>query len=115
VRRLFAASVALGLVGAAMLSSAAWAELESGRYTRILAALLVLDVLTVVLQPVLAAGRRGVVAYRLRLTVEDGDEVAARVDAADLAAAAAKAIRRLERSGRHVVTVTVDRGSVGGG
>jgi hypothetical protein len=103
VRRLFAVSSALVVVLAALLTVVVWAEVDSERFGRGFGALVVLNVLLVVLQPVLARARPGGKAYRLRVRLVPGDTVELTVEAPDLAAAAAKAIRALERDGRHVV------------
>lgn len=55
-----------------------------------------LDLLAVVLQPILARARPTGAIDRLRIVVAPGETVVMNVDAADLAAAAAKAIRTLE-------------------
>jgi hypothetical protein len=102
VRRLFAASTALALVLAAMTSAAAWGEIDDQGYYRILAAVAVLDVLLVALQPLLALTRPVGVAYHLRILVDPDDVIETTVDAPDLASAAARAIRTIERSGRQV-------------
>jgi Kef-type K+ transport system membrane component KefB len=102
VRRLFRASVALVIVLAGMVSAAIWAEVDDERYLRIVAALVVLDVLLCTLQPILALMRPAGVPHRLRLRGEAGEEVEATVEAADFAAAAAKAIRAAERDGHRV-------------
>lgn len=102
VRRLFAASTALALLLAAMLTAGAWAEIDSSAYYRILAAFAVLDVLIVALQPILALMRPVGAAYRLRIFVEPGEVVETTVEAPDLGSAAARAIRTIERSGREV-------------
>lgn len=104
-RTLFPLSVALVLVVAAMATAAAWGEIDSSVYYRILGAIAVLDVLAVALQPILTAGRTGKAAYRLRVTVAGGEEIATTVEAADFGTAAAKAIRSVERSGRRAVAV----------
>lgn len=105
-RTLFPLSVALVLVVAAMATAAAWGEIGSGVYWRFLGAIAVLDVLTVALQPILTAGRAGRGAYRVRVAVAGGEEIELLVDAADFAAAAAKAIRGVERNGRRAVGVS---------
>lgn len=104
VRVLFAASCVLALVLAALATVAAWAEIEDSLlYFRILAAVAVLDVLLVVLQPVVALARPRGDVHRLRLTVDPGGELETTIEATDFAAAAARAIRTAERDGRRVV------------
>lgn len=105
VSRLFALSVALALVAAGLLATAVWAEIESEGYFRVLGALVVLDVLAVLLQPVLALSRPHPDVYRLKLMVDSGEELEQTVEAGDFAAAAAKAIRSAEAGGRSVTAV----------
>jgi hypothetical protein len=90
------------LAAALMGSAAAWLELESSLYFRILGSVVVLDALAVALQPVLAWLRPAEHAYPLRLSLDAGDPVALTVTAPDFASAAAKAIRAEEGSGRRV-------------
>jgi hypothetical protein len=105
VRALFPVSCALATVLATMVSVAAWAQFEDALYFRILGALAVLDLLTVALQPVLAAGRSRREVHHLRLVVDRGEEIETDVEAVDFAAAASRAIRDTERSGRRVLRV----------
>jgi hypothetical protein len=102
VRRLFASSVLLVLALATMVAVAAWAEIGAEGYFRILGSIAVLDVLAVVLQPILTLSRSAGRSYRLRVRVEPGDTIEMTVEAANLAAAAPKAIRAIEREGREV-------------
>jgi hypothetical protein len=108
LRRLFAASVALAIVIASMLTVAIWAEIEDNEiYFRVLGALAVADVLTVTLQPVLA--RMGVgtapTIHHLRLLVEPGGESERDVEASTFAGAVAKAVTSAERNGARVVRI----------
>jgi hypothetical protein len=105
VRWLFAASSGLVVVLAAMFTVLIWAEIDSQGYGRVFGALLVLDVLLAALQPVLARARPTETAYRLRVAVAPDETVELAVEATDLAAAAAKAIRTLERDGRRVLAL----------
>jgi hypothetical protein len=105
VTALFAVSCVLALTLATMASLAAWAELDDAVFLRIFGALAVLDVLVVLLQPVIALGRRPGEVYHLRLGLEHGDELERDVEAADFAAAASRAIRETERTGRRVARV----------
>jgi hypothetical protein len=102
VRRLFVSSVVLVLALATMVSIAAWAEIGAQGYFRILGSIAVLNVLAVALQPILALSSSRAHTYRLRVRVEPSDTVEMTVEAANLAAAAAKAIRAIERDGREV-------------
>src|SRR4249919_1832973 len=111
VRRLFAVSCALAAVAATMFAVALWGEIERDSYFRFLAAVAVLDLLVVALQPILVRARPAVGLHRLRLTVDGGETVELDVEAPDLAAAAAKAIRALEREGRNVHRLETGDGS----
>jgi hypothetical protein len=102
VGRLFRASVALAVILAALVTAAAWAEVDREGYFRILAALAVLDVLVVVLQPVIVLARPATAVHRLHLVLEQGGEIDVEVDAVDFASAVADAIRLTERNGRRV-------------
>lgn len=111
VRELFAVSCGLALVLAGMISVAAWEEIDRQSYFRVVAALAVIDLLLVVLQPILALARPAARVHRLRMVVEQDTAVETAVKAADFASAAAKAIRAQERGGRRVMLVErVDRG-----
>jgi hypothetical protein len=110
VRRLYALSCALAAVVAAMITALIWVTHTQG-FVRVLAALVVLDLLVVALQPILARARPAAGLHRLRLTVEDGETVELDVEAPDLAAAAAKAIRTLEQNGRRVLRLEVRDGA----
>jgi hypothetical protein len=107
VRLLFAASSTLVGVLALMLTVVLWAEIDSERFGRVFGALLVLDVLLVALQPILARARPGASPYRLRVRVETGGSFELVIEAPDLAAAAAKAIRAVERDPGGVVGLDV--------
>jgi hypothetical protein len=103
VRRLFAGSSALAAVVAAMFTVLLWAEVDREGYARIFAALVVLDVLLVALQPILARARPTERVHRLRVLVAPAETVELSVEAPDLAAGASKALRTLERGGRRVL------------
>ena len=110
VRRLYALSCALAAVVAAMITALIWVTHTQG-FVRVLAALVVLDLLVVALQPILARARPATGLHRLRLTVEGGETVELDVEAPDLATAAAKAIRELEQEGRPVRQLETRNGS----
>jgi hypothetical protein len=107
VRLLFAASSTLVVGLAAMLAVLLWTELDSERYGRAFGALIVLDVLLVALQPILARARPRVAAYRLRVAVASGAWIDLTVEAPDLAAAASKAVRTVERDGQRVLGLEI--------
>jgi hypothetical protein len=103
VRRLFASSCALAVAVAAMYTALLWAHISAGSYARLLASLGVLDLLAVALQPILARARPVSALHRVGIVVESGETVVMDVEAADLAAAAAKAIGIFERDGRRIL------------
>jgi hypothetical protein len=103
VRRLFAVSVALAVIVAALVSAAVWAETEREGYFRVVGALAVLDLLAAALQPILAFARPATALHRIRVLVEPDEEIEVAVEATDFAAAAANAVRTIERTGRRVL------------
>ena len=107
VRWLFALSCLFAAVAAAMFTVVLWAEIDSERYGRVLAAVVVLDILAVALQPTLARARPHAITIPLRLLLESGETREVGVLAPDLAAAAADAIRQSEREGHRVVRLEV--------
>lgn len=107
VRGLFAASSVLAAVVAVMIAVLLWSEIDSERYGRVLAALVVLDVLAVALQPTLARARPRARPIALRLMLGPGETVEVEVAAPDVASAAARAIRDAERNGRRVSKLEV--------
>jgi hypothetical protein len=107
IRRLFGMSSVLAVGIAAMFSLMLWAEFDSERYGRVLGALVVLDLVAVVLQPTLSRARPGATVIPLQLLLESDEVRDVEVLAPDLAAAAAKAIRQIEREGHHVVRLEV--------
>jgi len=107
VRWLFALSSVLAGVVAAMFTLTLWAEIDSERFARVLAAVVVLDLVAVALQPTLARARPKAVSIPLRLQLDSDEMRNIEVLAPDLAAAAAKAIRQIEREGHHVVRLEV--------
>ncbi|MGD0712908.1 MAG: hypothetical protein ABSB24_01810 [Gaiellaceae bacterium] len=110
VRRIFAVSCGTVLVAASLFAGLIWTQ-PSGLYPRLFGALVVLDLLLVALQPILARARPAGPVHRLRVLVDSGEVVALTIEGGDLAAAAAKAIRTVERDGRHVAGLEV--GSAG--
>ena len=107
VRRLYVFSSALAAIGAAMFTVLLWAQIERESYVRLLAALVVLDLLLVALQPILARARPLGALYRLLVVVEPDETVVLEVEAPDLATAASRAIRTLERDDRRVLGLEV--------
>ncbi|HVP76175.1 MAG TPA: hypothetical protein VMS63_09145 [Gaiellaceae bacterium] len=107
VRRLFAASCVTGLVAAASFAVFIWLQPSGNLFPRLFGSLLVLDLLLVALQPILARARPAGPVHHLTVRVESGEPVAVRIEGGDLAGAAAKAIRSVERDGRRVVGLEV--------
>lgn len=105
VARLFGLSCVLAATAASLVTVAVWAEIESQGFFRALAALAVLDVLIVALQPLLAARASTRVVHGIRLVVEPSDVIETTVEAPDFATAVATAIRDAERAGQRVVLV----------
>ena len=85
-----------------MATAALWAETEREAHLRLLGAIIVLDILLVALQPVLLRLRHEQVDRRLRIADTSGRTVDVTVHSASLADAVARAIRSVERDGRHV-------------
>ena len=107
VRRLFAASCGTGALIAVIGSTMLWANPNGGLYPRLFGALVVLDLLLVALQPILARARPVGPVHRLRVVVASGEAVTVTIEGGDLATAAAKAIRNVERDGGRVTGVEV--------
>jgi hypothetical protein len=107
VRRLFAASCGTGALAAVAASALLWAQPQAGTYPRLLGALVVLDLALVALQPVLARARPAGPVHRLRVVRSAGVPVDLTIEGGDLATAAAKAIRSVERDGSRVVALEV--------
>jgi hypothetical protein len=112
VRRLFAVSCGTGGLFAVLGSALILAQPNGNLYPRLFGALVVLDLLLVALQPILARARPGGAVHHLRVAVDSGEAVAVTIEGGDLATAAAKAIRSVEREGRHVVGLEVGNGKV---
>jgi hypothetical protein len=111
VTRLFRASIVLVVAAAALLTGLVWTDRGGPGFGRVLGALIVLDVLSVALQPLLALARPRLEETRLRLRLDTGERLVVAVDAPDLASAAAKAIRAAARDGRRVVSLDVLEGA----
>jgi hypothetical protein len=108
VSALYLAGIAGALLLAGMISFAAWQEVEDAGYYRFLGALAVAVLLATILQPIVRrTGKReeAAVAFEIVCTTADGRRTPKRVEADDFAAAAASAIRDLERRGARVVRV----------
>jgi len=104
---LFAASTVLAIVITGMFAVTIWAEVDSDFAGRLLGALIVLDALAVVLQPILARARAVGVEARLRITAAPGRPEEVTAEGRDLGAAVATAIRGVEARGGRVSAVEV--------
>ena len=107
LRRLFATSCGTGVLAAAAGTAFVWGGLQGGDSARLIGALVVLDLALVALQPVLVRARPGGPVHRLRVVRSLGEPVDVTIEGGDLAGAAAKAIRSVERDGSRVVAVEV--------
>lgn len=111
VRQLFVASCATALFSASLIALAIWNHPHGSGYWRLVGSLLVLDILLVALQPILARARSvGGPVHRLSVVVAGGEPVAVTIEGGDLASAAAKAIRKVERDGGRVTGIEVSPG-----
>ena len=106
VQRLFVVSCGTVVVAASLFAALIWTE-PNGLYPRLFAALVVLDLALVALQPVLARARPEGPVHRLRVVMSSGEPVEVTIEGGDLASAAAKAIRAAERDGRRVAGLEV--------
>lgn len=111
VRLLFVASTILAVAITGMISVMIWAEVGDDTSGRILAALIVLDVLAAGLQPILARARPAGIEAHLRITTTPGGSGEIVVSGRDLASAVATAIRGIEAGGRRVRSIEVVEGA----
>lgn len=102
VRLLFTSSIGLATLVATLLTIAVWSGHVGSAYARVLGSLVVLDLLVVALQPILARARPEERSWSFHLRLEGGGTIDLTVEAPDLAAAAAKALRATESDSRHV-------------
>lgn len=109
IASLYASSIVTGSVLASMFVYLIWANPDSTAYARAVGSAAVLDALAVALQPVLGRLQPRSEHYRLCLELDDHETPVADIEAPDLAAAAATAIRDAERAGRHVVGLRLER------
>jgi len=112
VRRLFAASCATAALASILAVTFVWSNPHGTLAPRMLGALVVLDLLLVALQPILARARPGVVVHRFEIVLASGERVAVSVMGGDVASAAARAIRSVERERGSVVGLNVKREAI---
>ena len=112
VRRLFAASCATGALVAILGVTFLWTNPHGTLAPRVLGAIVVLDLLLVSLQPILARARPDVVVHRFELVLSSGERVMVSVKSGDVASAAARAIRSVERERGPVVELDIKREAI---
>jgi hypothetical protein len=105
VRAIYFSTVALGYFLAVLATSAMWEEIDSETFYRTLAALAVLNVFLVVLQPLLRRLGGAPATYRVRIEVKPGGSEELELAGRDFATALADGVRRAERSGGRVVRI----------
>lgn len=95
--RLFAASCATAALAAPLALVFLWANPHGSVAPRALGAVVVVDLLLVALQPILARARPGPGAYRFGVVLGSGERIEVTARGGDVASAAARAIRSVER------------------
>lgn len=113
VSRAYEVSVGLVLLLALLATFAIWQEVDDETFYRALAALAVLNVLLVVVQPLLrrlAGPVASAATYGLRIAFEPDGVEEVETSGSDFADAVARSVRRLERGGRRVVRIERVRG-----
>lgn len=105
VRAVYLVTVGLGLLLAVLATAAMWEEIESETFYRSLAALAVLNVFLVVLQPLLRRLGGEPSNYRVRIDVKPGGLQELDLSGRDFAGALADGVRRAERAGGRVVRI----------
>ena len=114
VRLLFVVSTLLAVAITGMISVMIWAEVGDDTSGRILAALIVLDVLAAGLQPILARARPAGIEAHLRIVTVSGEHEVV-ISGRDLGSAVATAIRDIEAGGARVRSIeVVEHGEVPG-
>ena len=108
VKRLFVASCATAALAAVLAVTFLWANPHGSLAPRILGAVVVLDLLLVALQPVVARARPGTIMHQFEVILLSGERIEVTVPGGDLASAAARAIRSVERERGPVVELDVE-------
>jgi hypothetical protein len=106
VRVVYMCAIGAVVVVATMVVLAIWKDIDDVGFYRALAALAVLNVFLIVVQPLLRrldSSPRG--GFRVRIAAEPGDGEEIELSGRDFADAVAREIRRLERDGRRVTRV----------
>lgn len=104
---LFVASTILAVAVTGMMAVMIWTESGNDTAGRILAALIVLDVLAAGLQPILSRARAAGIEAHLRIATVSGEPQEVVVSGRDLASAVATAIRGVEAGGGRVHSIEV--------
>lgn len=107
VRRLFALSNVTGTLAAILAVAFIWANPHGSLAPRVFGAVAVLDLLLVGLQPILARARPSAVLHRFDVVLTSGERIPVSVQGGDVAAAAARAIRSIERERGTVIELDV--------
>lgn len=97
VRWLFVASCVTAVLAAVLAVTFIWTSPHGSLAPRMLGAVFVLDLLLVALQPVLARARPGTIVHRFEVVLVSGERMEIEVPGGDVASAAARAIRSVER------------------
>ena len=105
VRWVYYATVFLAAFLAVLATTAMWEEIDDETFYRALAALAVLNVFLVVLQPLLRRLGGEPARFRVRMEVKPGGTEELDLAGRDFAAALADGVRRAERGGGRVVRV----------
>ena len=111
VTRLFAASCASAALGGILAVTFLWTNPHGSLAPRMLGAVVVADILLVALQPILARARTGSAIHRFDVVPVSGEPVEICMCGGDLASAAARAIRSVERKRGPVLELHVKRDS----
>lgn len=109
VARLFVASCAAAGLAATLAVVFVWANPHGSLAPRILGAVVVVDLLLVALQPILARARPSTDVYRFAVVLTSGERLEVSAAGGDVASAAARAIRSIERERGSVVELDIQR------
>lgn len=109
VGRLFAASCASAALAALLAVTFLWTDPHGSLAPRLLGTAVVVDLLLVALQPILARARTGGATHRFEVVLVSGESFEIRIRGGDLASAAGRAIRAVERERGNVMELHVER------
>jgi FtsH-binding integral membrane protein len=111
VTRLFALSCASVALAAILAVTFLWTSPHGSLAPRVLGAVVVVDLLLVALQPILARARPSTVVHRFDVVLVSGERIEVSIRGGDLASAAARAIRSVERERGSIVELDIERDS----